>query len=60
MDGTRKCSDCGVHGYHVETHHGETEDGRRIDPMETYLMVDPDGRLRCEECSKDRAQEIAL
>ena len=47
------CATCGESGYHVESQWGETEDGRTIDPVETYLMVDPDGFLRCEVCSTE-------
>ena len=50
------CSDCGVQGIHVDTTAGEIVEHGEVTGtislrLSTALMVDPDGELRCDDCT---------
>lgn len=50
------CADCGISGVHVDTTAGEIVGGgvvAKAPAHEEWLMVDPDGTLRCAECSDE-------
>lgn len=52
---TEKCAGCGAFGCWVDTTAGEIiENGAVIGygpPWDTQLLVDPDGELRCSDCT---------